>query len=665
MLNKVFLSKKLVKTLYVFSLMLLVVSAAVVGVFFITNQAQAQEVPDSYYENFWVVSPNGGETLSGTETITWRYSHGYFGQTYDIYYQKDSCATNTQDWVNIDTLSTSSSPIITFNGWDTTFLENGQYCIWVEKTSGDVYKEDVSDGLFTVDNEVPVEGCMDESAYNYDEYATIDDESCVYDVCSNLDGLQESVPEGYEMGEGECTLLTGTIRVCKYEDKDGDGEPEYEEYEASQDVSFLPRLWNAIRIKEVLAQVVPNILHPLSSWTIKVDNGDGVSETGQTADEESEDHGCVTFTVPYGTYTVSENVVDHWEQTGMGSQDNNNQYTQNEDNMTVTINDDAQEANVYFLNYHTPYSGSAGGSSPVCGDGTLAQAYEECDDGNTVNGDGCSSACLIESGETGGGSETPVTIFDEHAGEIGGDYALIAWQTDRPATSRVIYDTVSHPDISGETAPNYGYAYSTPEDSSLTSSHAMVVTGLTPNTVYYFRPVSHASPEAYGTEIETTTNEEEAGVVVLGAVGTPDLQLSKTADKAVVNIGDSVEFTIVITNNGSIAADDATLIDSLPVGMEYVDGATGIWEFDSIAPGEFVTVNYTVNVTDEAEGEMINTAQVSAANHAGASASAAVTLENIVVLSESGFDIREFILLAVLLASLSGLSIFLKRKALN
>lgn len=32
----------------------------------------------------------------------------------------------------------------------------------------------------------------------------------------------------------------------------------------------------------------------------------------------------------------------------------------------------------------------------VCGDGFLSPLYEECDDGNTNNGDGCSAECLIE-----------------------------------------------------------------------------------------------------------------------------------------------------------------------------------------------------------------------------------------------------------------------------
>jgi cysteine-rich repeat protein len=40
-----------------------------------------------------------------------------------------------------------------------------------------------------------------------------------------------------------------------------------------------------------------------------------------------------------------------------------------------------------------PYTGS---DPPVCGDGTLADYGEECDDGNLINGDGCSDLCEIE-----------------------------------------------------------------------------------------------------------------------------------------------------------------------------------------------------------------------------------------------------------------------------
>jgi len=41
--------------------------------------------------------------------------------------------------------------------------------------------------------------------------------------------------------------------------------------------------------------------------------------------------------------------------------------------------------------------GGGGGTTPVCGNGTI-ETNEQCDDGNTANGDGCSSTCQSEPG---------------------------------------------------------------------------------------------------------------------------------------------------------------------------------------------------------------------------------------------------------------------------
>jgi len=44
---------------------------------------------------------------------------------------------------------------------------------------------------------------------------------------------------------------------------------------------------------------------------------------------------------------------------------------------------------------------------PVCGDGKKEDYYEACDDGNLMNGDGCSSVCEKESGWTCLGATSP------------------------------------------------------------------------------------------------------------------------------------------------------------------------------------------------------------------------------------------------------------------
>ena len=70
--------------------------------------------------------------------------------------------------------------------------------------------------------------------------------------------------------------------------------------------------------------------------------------------------------------------------------------------------------------------------------------------------------------------------------------AIVRWTTNLAASSRVIYDTVSHQSITGQTAPNFGYASSTATtdvDAKVTE-HAVTVTSLLPSTTYYFRVLS-------------------------------------------------------------------------------------------------------------------------------------------------------------------------------
>ena len=91
-------------------------------------------------------------------------------------------------------------------------------------------------------------------------------------------------------------------------------------------------------------------------------------------------------------------------------------------------------------------------------------------------------------------------ISDETSGSVTDTSVTITWITDDLATSRVIYDTVSHLVLG--TAPNYDYANSTVEADTAPKviSHSVDITGLTAGTTYYYRTVSHGSPEAVGDE---------------------------------------------------------------------------------------------------------------------------------------------------------------------
>jgi len=89
-------------------------------------------------------------------------------------------------------------------------------------------------------------------------------------------------------------------------------------------------------------------------------------------------------------------------------------------------------------------------------------------------------------------------ISSQNAIGVTGGNIVVTWTTDRPTTSRVVYDTVSHPDLG--TGDNYGYAFSTAEDTNKVTSHSVTITGLGTGVIYYYRVISHGSPTAIGGE---------------------------------------------------------------------------------------------------------------------------------------------------------------------
>lgn len=86
----------------------------------------------------------------------------------------------------------------------------------------------------------------------------------------------------------------------------------------------------------------------------------------------------------------------------------------------------------------------------------------------------------------------PLTISNIRVTDITSDNAIVRWTTSKPASSRVIYDSVSHPSLAGQSAPNFGYASSTPtiDTDARVIEHAVTVTALQPSTTYYFRVLS-------------------------------------------------------------------------------------------------------------------------------------------------------------------------------
>lgn len=125
--------------------------------------------------------------------------------------------------------------------------------------------------------------------------------------------------------------------------------------------------------------------------------------------------------------------------------------------------------------------------------------------------------------------DPPPQISSESVNAPSETGATIVWNTDHPSTSRVIFETVSHPTLGD--APNYGYANSTEEKdgSPKVSSHTVIITGLTAGTTYFYRVVSHGSPEVVGSEKSFTTK----GVK-------PDLSFENNLTEAVNNLTQTI-----------------------------------------------------------------------------------------------------------------------------
>ncbi len=132
-------------------------------------------------------------------------------------------------------------------------------------------------------------------------------------------------------------------------------------------------------------------------------------------------------------------------------------------------------------------------------------------DSYSKNLEGCSGTIIV-----GEENVCTITLDDQElilsniSTEVLGPTSIrLNWTSSHLATSRAVYDTVSH--ATTGTLPLYGYAAGTSEDSTFSLEHHVTITNLTPDTTYFFRAVSHGSPEVTSSETSATTGSAAVG----------------------------------------------------------------------------------------------------------------------------------------------------------
>lgn len=250
-------------------------------------------------------------------------------------------------------------------------------------------------------------------------------------------------------------------------------------------------------------------------------------------------------------------------------------------------------SNIIFLITNDPYIDLGATASDIV-DGTVLVT----NDSGTVVNTAVEDTYIVtyNAVDTEGNPATPVTrtvvvssleVSAETNTSTETSSITLTWVTSHPATSRIVWDTVSHNPVV-VAGPNYGYASSTVEDPTLVTNHSVTVDGLSAGTQYFLRPVSHGSPEVLGDEFDITTGNPPAPAPASngggggggGGMGGRRTQATTVATLATgqvlgaSTVGGSFKFTLT-TSIGSIGNEVTELQKRLTLEGLYSGPVTG------------------------------------------------------------------------------------------
>ncbi len=141
---------------------------------------------------------------------------------------------------------------------------------------------------------------------------------------------------------------------------------------------------------------------------------------------------------------------------------------------------------------------------------TKEQVIDPDPNGNTKSGGG---------GGSSGGMH--LVIYNDRNDEplLSGEQGsiVVRWETNKLATSQVIYGLASGSFQLDLEAENFGYSQATPETASKTMDHVVVLSGLKAGETYVYRVVSRASPPTVSYEHEFTVPSGSHPIVTAGS----------------------------------------------------------------------------------------------------------------------------------------------------
>src|SRR5262249_7059129 len=126
-------------------------------------------------------------------------------------------------------------------------------------------------------------------------------------------------------------------------------------------------------------------------------------------------------------------------------------------------------------------------------------------------------------------------------------------------------------------------------------------------------PQTNTATVAHADQFDPDPADNRAGVTETPQQA--DLALTKTVNNGRPNVGDTITFTVTLTNQGPDLGTNVTVQDLLPVGLTFVsatpsrgtyNSTTGAWVVGTVAPGAPQTLQIRAQVVSP--GPQTNTA---------------------------------------------------------